>query len=92
MSVSVRGADLEAKDINNYTPIMRAIACGRLSTVIKLLEGGCEVDTVVRHQKTLLEWAIENEYNVLIEVKIPVLLLIVIINTYIRHCVSIQVA
>ena len=67
-----RGANLEAKDINNYTPIMRAIAYDHLSTVKKLLEYGCKVDTEVRHQKTLLEWAIENDYNVLVDVNIPV--------------------
>ena len=68
-----RGANLEAKDINNYTPIMRAIECGHLSTVIKFLESNCKVDAEVRNQKTLLEWAIENDYNVLVEVNIPVL-------------------
>ena len=49
---------------------MRAIACGHQSVVKIFLEFGCKVDSVVRHQKTLLEWAIENEYNVLIEVNI----------------------
>ena len=68
MYPSIRGASFKAKDINNHTPIMRAIACGHQSVVEMFLEFGCSVDSVVRHQKTLLEWAIENEYNVLIEV------------------------
>ena len=66
----IRGASFKVKDINNYTPIMRAIASGHQPVVKMFLEFGCKVDSVVRHQKTLLEWAIENEYNVLIEVSI----------------------
>ena len=66
----IRGASLKAKDINNHTPVMRAIAYGHYAVVKMFLEFGCKVDSIVRHQKTLLEWAIENEYNVLIEVSI----------------------
>ena len=66
----IRGASLKAKDINNHTPAMKAIACGHYAVVKMFLEFGCKVDSIVRHQKTLLEWAIENEYNVLIEVNI----------------------
>jgi len=65
-----RGADHKAKDINNYIPIMRAIMCGHHSVVKTILEFGCEVTMTIKHQKTLLEWAIENEYNILIEVSI----------------------
>ena len=89
--MSFRGANLEAKDINNYTPVMRAIACGHLSTVEKFLEHGYKADSVVRHQKTLLEWAIENEYNVLIEVTNNYSCTFVDScdnNAYVRHCVS----
>ena len=59
---------LIAKDINHFTPIMTAIAHGHKSVVRVFLENGCRADVTVRHQKTLLEWAIENGYNVLIEV------------------------
>ena len=72
---SIRDASFKVKDINNYTPIMRAIACGHQSVVKMFLEFGCKVDSIVRHQKTLLEWAIENEYNVLIEVNISYILI-----------------
>jgi len=66
----IRKAIIEAKDINNYTPIMRAIAGGHQSIVKMFLEFGCKVNLRIRHQKTLLEWAIENGYNALIEVQI----------------------
>ena len=90
--MSFRGASLEAKDINNYTPVMRAVACGHLSTVEKFLERGYKADSVVRYQKTLFEWAIENEYNVLIEVTNNYSCTFVDScdnNAYVRHCVSI---
>ena len=48
---------------------MRAIASGHQSVVKMFLEFDCRVDSIVRHQKTLLEWAIENKYNVLVEVR-----------------------
>ena len=67
--ISLRGASFTAKDINNFTPFMRAIACGHLSVVKMFLEFDCKVDSIVRHQKTVLEWAIENGYDVLIEVR-----------------------
>ena len=63
-----RGASFTAKDINNHTPVMRAISSGHQSIVKMFLEAGCKVDTIVRQEKTLLEWAIENEYNALIKV------------------------
>jgi len=66
----IRGANIKAKDTNNHTPIMRAIACGHQSVVKTFLEFGCEENLMMRHQKTLLEWAIENGYNALIEVQI----------------------
>ena len=68
LAYKYRGADYKARDINNYIPIMRAIMCGQKSVIKTILEFGCEVTMPIKQQKTLLEWAIENEYNVLIEV------------------------
>ena len=76
--VFLRGASFTAKDINNFTPFMRAIACGHLSVVKMFLEFDCKVDSIVKHQKTLLEWAIENGYDVLIEVQKYLLILFTI--------------
>jgi len=66
----ISGANIKAKDINNYTPIMRAIACGHQFVVKKFVEFGCEENLMMRHQKSLLEWAIENGYNAWIKVHI----------------------
>ena len=38
--------------------------------VVQVMLENCKVTEKVQHQKTLLEWAIENEYSVLIKVKL----------------------
>ena len=48
---------------------MKAIVEGHQAVVQVMLEN-CKVTEKVQHQKTLLEWAIENEYSVLIKVKL----------------------
>jgi len=63
-----RHDDREVRDINNQTPIMRAIACGHESVVKAMLTFGYQINKNVKQHKTLLEWAIENEYSVLIKV------------------------
>ena len=67
-SVIHRHDDREARDINNQTPIMRAITCGHQSVVKAMLIFGYQINTNVKEYKTLLEWAIENDYSVLITV------------------------
>jgi len=47
---------------------MRAIACGHESVVKAMLTFGYQINKNVTQHKTLLEWAIENEYSVLIKV------------------------
>ena len=54
---------------------MKAIANGHFAIVKEMLIFNCKVTEKVQHQRTLLEWAIENEYSVLIQVQ-PVCLLI----------------
>ena len=68
------GSTLTYKDIHGYTPIMKAIANGRQAVVKEMLTYHCKVTEKVQPHKTLLEWAIENEYSVLIKVNCGVLL------------------
>ena len=62
------GSTLTYKDIHGYTPIMKAIANGHQAVVKEMLTYHCKVTEKVQPHKTLLEWAIENEYSVLIKV------------------------
>ena len=73
---STGGIDLTQKDINGYTPLMKAITNGHFAVVKEMLIYNCKVTEKVWHQKTLLEWAIENEYHVLIQVQVMCLALI----------------
>ena len=59
---------LTQKDMHGYTPVMKAIANGHFAVVKEMLIYNCKVTEKVQHQRTLLEWAIENEYSVLIQV------------------------
>ena len=65
---SADAATLTYKDIHGYTPIMKAIANGHQAVVKEMLVFHCKVTEKVQPHKTLLEWAIENEYSVLIKV------------------------
>ena len=67
-SVIHRHDDREARDINGQTPIMRAIACGHESVVKAMFIFGYQINNNVKQHKTLLKWAIENDYSVLIMV------------------------
>ena len=55
---------------------MKAITNGHFAVVKEMLIYNCKVTEKVWHQKTLLEWAIENEYRVLIQVQVMCLALI----------------
>ena len=63
-----RGADILAKDINGFTPMMNAIAHGHKEVVKIFLSFGYAVDSVAKREKMLLEWAIELGHLSLIEV------------------------
>ena len=65
---------LTQKDIHGYTPVMNAITNGHFAVIKEMLVYNCKVTEKVQHQKTLLEWAIENEYSVLIQVQLMCLL------------------
>jgi Ankyrin repeats (3 copies) len=55
------GADLEARDSGGNTPLMRALALGRLHVVRHLLQRGSAVDVKNNHGKTALMRACSNE-------------------------------
>ena len=63
-----RSATKTYKDIHGFIPIMKAIANGHQAVVKEMLVYHCKVTEEVQHDKTLLKWAMENEYIVLIKV------------------------
>ena len=65
---SYRGADIYAKDASGFTPMMNAIAHGHKEVIKVFFNFDYYVDTIVKQQKMLLEWAIENGHPSLIEV------------------------
>lgn len=63
-----RGADIYAKDTAGFTPMMNAIAHQHKEVVKAFFEFNYTVDSLVKRDKILLEWAIEQDHIVLTEV------------------------
>ena len=66
--IHFRGADIYAKDVSGFTPMMNAIAYGHKEVIKVFFDFDYSVDTVVKRGKMLLEWAIEFGHHCMIEV------------------------
>ena len=74
----IRNADFELKNAIGYTPLMVAIAGGKGEVVLHMLQAIKRVKSMKSHReilnlpaknnKTILQWAIESDYTVLVEV------------------------
>ena len=64
-----RGADIYAKDAIGNTPMMNAIIHGHKEIVMIFFNFDYSVDIIVKRDKMLLEWAIEQGHITLIEVQ-----------------------
>ena len=61
-----RGADIEAQDVDSYTPLLTAVAYGQKDAMETLLAAGCCCDALDRDGKSMIFIAAEeNEYEVL---------------------------
>jgi len=63
-----RGADIYAKDTGDFTPMMNAITHQHKEVVKVFFDFDYTADSLAKHDKMLLEWAIEQDHIVLIEV------------------------
>ena len=63
-----RGADIYAKDALGCTPMMNAIAHGHKEVVKVFFNFDYTADIVVKRDKMLIEWAIEQGHLCLVEV------------------------
>ena len=50
------------------TPLMLAIRAGNVEIIRVMLDLGCDIHSEAKHNKSLIVWAIENEYIALLKV------------------------
>ena len=62
------GADISVRDNDEMTPLMLAIKAGIIEIVAVMLDLGCDIHSEAKHDKSLIVWAIENEYTALLRV------------------------
>ena len=67
-SIHHSGADISVRDNNEMTPLMLAIKAGNVEIVAVMLDLGCDIHSEAKNDKSLIVWAIENEYTVLLKV------------------------
>ena len=61
--------EIEAKDTNGYTPLMRAVLEGNLDEVKAPVYKGANIETKDDQQgKTALEWAIHGKHQIVVDV------------------------
>jgi len=62
------GADINARDYDEMTPLMLAIKAGNVETISFFLDMGCDLHSEAKNDKSVLVWAIDNEYTALLKV------------------------
>ena len=67
-SIHHSGADIGVKDNDEMTPLMLAIKTGNVEIITVMLDLGCDIHSEAKHDKSLIVWAIENEYTALLQV------------------------
>ena len=50
------------------TPLMLAIKAGNVEIITVMLDLGCDIHSEAKREKSLIIWAIENEYTALLKV------------------------
>ena len=50
------------------TPLMLAIKAGNVEIITVMLDLGCDIHSEAKREKSLIVWAIENEYTALLKV------------------------
>ena len=67
-SIHYSGADISIRDNDEMTPLMLAIKAGNIEIITVMLDLGCDIHSEAKHEKSLIVWAIENEYTALLKV------------------------
>ena len=62
------GADISVRDNDEMTPLMLAIKAGNVEIITVMLDLGCDIYSEAKREKSLIVWAIENEYTALLKV------------------------
>jgi ankyrin repeat protein len=57
------GADPEARDLDQNTPLIIAAKAGKFEAVEWLLDHGADIRAVTERNKTALDWATENGHE-----------------------------
>ena len=68
LSILYSGADISVTDNDEMTPLMLAIKAGNMEIITVMLNLGCDIHSEAKHDKSLIVWAIENEYTALLKV------------------------
>ena len=68
LSITCSGADISVRDNDEMTPLMLAIKAGNVEIITIMLDLGCNIHSEAKHEKSLIVWAIENEYTALLQV------------------------
>ena len=61
-------ADISVRDNDEMTPLMLAIKAGNVEIITVMLDLGCDIHSEAKNDKSLIVWAIENEYTALLKV------------------------
>ena len=64
------GADINARDYDEMTPLMLAIKAGYVETISVFLDMGCDLHSEAKNDKSVLVWAIDKEYTALLKVRV----------------------
>ena len=62
------GADINARDYDEMTPLMLAIKAGNVETISVFLDMGYDLHSEAKNHKSVLVWAIDEEYTALLKV------------------------
>ena len=66
--VAFSGADINARDYDEMTPLMLAIKAGYVETISVFLNMGYDLHSQAKHDRSVLVWAINKEYTALLKV------------------------
>ena len=60
--------DISVRDNDEMTPLMLAIKAGNVEIITVMLNLGSDIHSEAKNDKSLIVWAIENEYTALLKV------------------------
>ena len=70
LNIFHREANIEALDVDSYTPLLTAVAYGQKNAMEVLLENGAKWDVFDRDQRSIVFTAAEENYTSILRVRI----------------------